>query len=46
MLHIKRTVLAMVAAAGLAAAAPSFAQQKSVALVTIVEHPALDAVRD
>lgn len=46
MLHIKRTVLAIVAAAGLAAAAPSFAQQKSVALVTIVEHPALDAVRD
>lgn len=46
MLQIKRTVLAMVAAAGLAAAAPSIAQQKSVALVTIVEHPALDAVRD
>ena len=33
-------------ALAVAAVAPAMAQQKSVAVTAIVEHPALDAVRD
>ncbi|HZG20403.1 MAG TPA: ABC transporter substrate-binding protein [Herbaspirillum sp.] len=46
--HHKLTLRAMVAALSLAAvcAAPAMAADKSVAVTAIVEHPALDAVRD
>lgn len=38
--------LAMAAALGVACATPALAQTKTVAITAIVEHPALDAVRD
>lgn len=46
--HPKLTLRAMVAALSLAAvcAAPAMAADKSVAVTAIVEHPALDAIRD
>ncbi|ALU91251.1 ABC transporter substrate-binding protein [Herbaspirillum rubrisubalbicans] len=46
--HHKLTLRALVAALSLAAvcAAPAMAAEKSVAVTAIVEHPALDAIRD
>jgi putative ABC transport system substrate-binding protein len=41
-----RTPVAAALALGMLAAAPAFAADKSVAVTAIVEHPALDAVRD
>src|SRR5690606_34611589 len=47
MIRIKSSALALGAMlAALAAAGPAAAQQKSVAVMAIVEHPALDAARD
>ena len=42
----KRTLLCTVAATLLGATGAAFAQTKSVAVLAIVEHPALDAIRD
>ena len=42
----KRTLLCAVAATLLGATGAAFAQTKSVAVLAIVEHPALDAIRD